>query len=117
VVTIALGVGLYGVLSTVVRERAAEIGVRMAIGALPGDIFKLMVGYVARLTATGIGIGLIAALYLTRMMTSMLVEVKPADPVTYVAMVASFFAIAAMASWIPARHAAALDPTEALREE
>jgi len=89
----------------------------MAIGAVPADIFKLMIGYIARLTTIGVVLGLVAAFYLTRLMTSMLVEVKPADPVTYVAMVASFFAIAAVASWIPARHAAALDPTAALREE
>jgi len=117
VAALLAGVGLYGVLSTVVRERTAEIGVRMAIGALPGDIFRLMVGYVARLTTIGVVLGLVAAFFLTRAMASMLVEVKPADPVTYVAMVVSFFAIAGMASWIPARHAAALDPTEALREE
>jgi len=117
VAALLAGVGLYGVLSTVVRERTAEIGVRMAIGALPGDIFRLMMGYVARLTTIGIVLGLLAALYLTRAMTTMLVGVKPADPVTYAAMVVSFFTIAAMASWLPARHAASLDPTEALREE
>ncbi len=117
VAALLAGVGLYGVLSTVVRERTAEIGVRMAIGAVPGDIFRLMMGYIARLTTIGIVLGLLAAFYLTRLMTSMLVGVKPADPVTYAAMVASFFAIAAMASWLPARHAAGLDPTEALREE
>ena len=117
VVTIALGVGLYGVLSTVVRERTAEIGVRMAIGAVPADIFRLMVGYVARLTGVGVVAGILAALFLTRAMTSMLVGVKPQDPVTYVGMTVVYFLIAAMASWVPARHAAALDPTEALREE
>ena len=111
------GVGLYGVLSTVVRERTAEIGVRMAIGAVPGDIFKLMVGYVVRLTIVGIVAGLVAALFLTRAMVSMLVEVKPADPITYAAMVTLFLVIAAMSSWMPAQRAAALDPTDALREE
>jgi len=111
------GVGLYGVLSTVVRERTAEIGVRMAIGALPGDILRLMVGHVARLTAAGITLGLIAALLLTRAMTTMLVGVKPADPATYVSMVVLFFVIAGLASWLPAHRAAALDPTSALREE
>src|SRR5208282_2280655 len=106
VAALLAGVGLYGVLSTVVRERTAEIGVRMAIGALPGDIFRLMVGYVARLTIAGIGLGLIAALFLTRAMTSMLVGVKAADPATYAAMVGLFFVIAGLASWLPARRAA-----------
>ncbi|HKM91669.1 MAG TPA: ABC transporter permease [Candidatus Acidoferrales bacterium] len=111
------GVGLYGVLSTVVRERTAEIGVRMTIGALPADIFQLMVGHVARLTAIGIGVGLVAALLLTRAMVSLLVGVKATDPVTYAAMVVLFFMIAALAAWLPARRAAGLDPTVALREE
>ena len=117
VAALLAGVGLYGVLSTVVRERTAEIGVRMAIGAVPADIFKLMMGYVARLTGVGVVAGVVAALFLTRAMTSMLVGVKPQDPVTYVGMTVVYFLIAAMASWVPARHAAALDPTEALREE
>lgn len=117
VAALLAGVGLYGVLSTVVRERTAEIGVRMTIGALPADIFQLMVGYVARLTTIGIVFGLVAAFVLTRAMTSMLVGVKSTDPVTYAAMVVLFLMIAAMAAWMPARRAAALDPTEALREE
>ena len=117
VAALLAGVGLYGVLSTVVRERTAEIGVRMAIGAVPADIFKLMMGYVARLTGVGVVAGVVAALFLTRAMTSMLVGVKAQDPVTYVGMTVVYFLIAAMASWVPARHAAALDPTEALREE
>ena len=109
--------GLYGVLATVVRQRTAEIGVRMALGAAPSSVFRLMIGQGLRLSAAGIGLGLIAAFGLTRVMISMLVGVKPTDPVTYVAMVGMFFAITAFASWIPARRAAALDPTRALREE
>jgi putative ABC transport system permease protein len=111
------GVGLYGVLATVVRQRTAEIGVRMALGAAPSNVFRLMIGHGLRLSAAGIGLGLIAAFGLTRVMISMLVGVKPTDPITYAAMVAIFFGIAASASWIPARRAAALDPTRALREE
>jgi putative ABC transport system permease protein len=111
------GVGLYGVLATVVRQRTAEIGVRMALGAAPSNVFRLMIGQGLRLSAAGIGLGLIAAFGLTRVMISMLVGVKPTDPVTYVAMVAVFFGIAASASWIPARRAASLDPTRALRDE
>jgi len=111
------GVGLYGVLATVVRQRTAEIGVRMALGAPPGNIFQLVVGQGLRLTAMGIAAGLIAAFVLTRGLTTMLVGVKAADPTTYSAMAALFFIIAAMASWLPAWRAASLDPTAALREE
>ncbi len=111
------GVGLYGVLSTVVRQRTAEIGVRMALGAAPAGVFGLMIGYGLRLSAAGIAAGLMAALLLTQAMTSMLVGIKPTDPVTFAAMAALFFLIAAVATWIPARRAAALDPSAALREE
>jgi putative ABC transport system permease protein len=111
------GVGLYGVLATVVRQRTAEIGVRMALGAQSSNIFQLVVGQGLRLTAIGIAAGLMAAFFLTRGMTTMLVGVKPADPATYSAMAALFFLIAAMASWLPAWRAASLDPTAALREE
>ena len=111
------GVGLYGVLSTVVRQRTAEIGVRMALGAVPGNIFKLVVGEGLRLSATGIVIGLVAALGATRVMASMLVGIKVTDPATYVLMAAVFLVIAALASWLPARRAAALQPVVALREE
>jgi putative ABC transport system permease protein len=111
------GVGLYGVLSTVVRQRGAEIGVRMALGARPANIFKLIVGQGLRLTAIGIAAGLLAALALTRGLTTMLVGVKATDPATFVTMAIVFFLIAAMASWIPAWRAARLDPTAALREE
>jgi len=111
------GVGLYGVLSTVVRQRTAEIGVRMALGAGRANIIKLIVGQGLRLTAIGIAAGLLAALALTRGLTTMLVGVKATDPATFVTMAIVFFLIAAMASWIPAWRAARLDPTAALREE
>jgi putative ABC transport system permease protein len=117
VAALLAGVGLYGVLSTVVRQRTPEIGVRMALGAAPGTIFSLVVGQGLRLSAAGIALGLVAAFELTRAMTSMLVGVKPTDPATFASMAVLFFAIAAVASWLPARRAAALDPTAALREE
>jgi putative ABC transport system permease protein len=117
VASLLAGVGLYGVLSTVVRQRSAEIGIRMALGAKPANIFKLVVGQGLRLTTVGIGIGLIAAFALTRLMTAMLVGVKATDPGTFAMMVIAFFLIATLASWIPARRAARLDPTAALREE
>jgi putative ABC transport system permease protein len=111
------GVGLYGVLATSVRQRTAEIGVRMALGAAPSRIFRLMVGKGISLSVIGIAIGLLAAFALTRILTSMLVEVKPTDPATFVFVSMLFLIIAVMASWLPALRAAGLDPTTALRNE
>jgi putative ABC transport system permease protein len=111
------GIGLYGVLSTTVRQRTSEIGVRMALGAARGSIFKLVVRQGLGLSAVGIAFGLMAALLLTRAMLAMLVGVRPTDPMTFAAMTLLFFAIAFLASWLPAWRAARLDPTRALREE
>jgi putative ABC transport system permease protein len=111
------GVGLYGVLSSAVRQRTAEIGVRMAMGATPSEVFLAIVGNGLRLSAVGIAIGIAAALALTRLMVTMLVGVRPSDPITIVAMSGAFLVITAIASWLPARRASALDPAAALREE
>src|SRR5690349_11467127 len=111
------GVGLYGVLATSVRQRTAEIGVRMALGAAPSRIFRLMVGKGLYLSVIGIGIGLLASFAFTRILASMLVEVKPTDPVTFGAVAVLFLVIAFLASWLPALRAAGLDPTTALRNE
>lgn len=111
------GVGLYGVLSTAVRQRTAEIGVRMALGAERERIFQLVVGQGFRLSAIGIAVGLIAAFGLTRLMHAMLVGVTATDPATYGAIAIIFLLIGVVASWLPARRAAALDPSRALREE
>ncbi|HXB73205.1 MAG TPA: ABC transporter permease [Candidatus Acidoferrales bacterium] len=110
-------VGLYGVLSNAVRQRTAEIGLRMALGAAPGSVFGLVVGHGLRLSAAGIGLGLIAAFSITRVMRSMLVGVAPHDPATFAVIAGLFFVIAAVACWLPARRAAGMDPTVALREE
>jgi putative ABC transport system permease protein len=110
-------VGIYGVLSTVVRQRTAEIGVRMALGAAPITIFRLVVGRGIWLSVLGTAIGLLAALGLTRLMTSMLVGVRPADPTTFATMAALFLLITALACWLPAHRAARLDPVVALRDE
>ncbi|HKE59710.1 MAG TPA: ABC transporter permease [Pyrinomonadaceae bacterium] len=111
------GVGLYGVLATSVRQRTAEIGVRMALGAAPSRIFRLMVGKGLYLSLIGIAIGVLASFAFTRILASMLVEVKPTDPVTFVSVAALFLIIAFLASWLPALRAAGLDPTTALRNE
>jgi predicted permease len=111
-----VSVGLYGVLSTVVRQRTAEIGVRMALGASPGNVLRYVVGQGLQLSAAGILLGCLGALALTRGMTTMLVGVRPGDPLTFVVMSLVFFLIAALSSWLPARRAASLDPTSALRD-
>ena len=118
--TVALllaGVGLYGVLSTVVRQRTAEIGVRIALGATPSGIFQMMVGQGLRLTAMGLAMGLLASFALTRLIATMLVGVKATDPFTFSAMTIVFLLVAAVASWTPASRAASLDANSALREE
>lgn len=117
IAAILAAVGLYGVLSTLVRQRTAEIGVRMALGAAPRGIFGLVVGQGLRLSVAGVAVGLAAAFLLTRLIESMLVGIRPADPLTYGGMALFFFTIAGLASWLPARRAANLDPTIALREE
>jgi putative ABC transport system permease protein len=117
IAAILAAVGLYGVLSTLVRLRTAEIGLRMAFGAQQLSIMRLIVGQGLRLSIVGIVVGGLAALALTRAMQSMLVGVSPTDPLTFAAIVVLFVAIATLASWVPARRAANLDPTRALREE
>jgi predicted permease len=111
------GVGLYGVLATVVRQRTAEIGIRMALGAQSNNIFKLVVGQGLFLAGIGIAAGLIFAFFLTRGMTTMLVGVKASDPATYTTMAVLFLLLAATASWLPALRASSLDPVVALRDE
>lgn len=117
VAALLAGVGLYGVLSSVVRQRTAEIGVRMALGATPAGMCRLVVGQGLLLSAIGVALGLAAAFGLTRVIASILVGVKATDPATFAAMTLLFFLIAAVASWAPARRAAGLDPMAALREE
>jgi putative ABC transport system permease protein len=117
VAVILASVGLYGVLSTLVRQRTAEIGVRMAFGASGTSVFRLVVGQGMRLALLGVGLGLFAAFALTRVMQSMLVGVSATDPVTFTGIAALFLAVTALACWIPARRAARLDPLVALRDE
>ena len=117
IAAVLAAVGLYGVLATAVRQRTAEIGVRIAFGAPTASVFRLIVGEGLKLSVLGIGAGLVAAFLATRVMTSLLVGVAPTDPTTYAAIVALFLLIAALASWLPARRAARLDPVSALRGE
>lgn len=110
-------VGIYGVLSYVVGQRTQEIGIRMALGAQRGDVLRAFLGDGVRLTLIGIAIGAAAALVLTRLMSSMLFEVKPTDPLTFAGVAILLCLIALLACYIPARRAASVDPLQALRSE
>jgi putative ABC transport system permease protein len=109
--------GIYGVLSTSVRQRTAEIGVRMALGATRGRILGLIVGQGLRLGVIGIVLGCCVTLGLTRWIASLLVETRTTDPLTFTGITVAFFVIVAMATWLPARRAASIDPIRALRSE
>jgi putative ABC transport system permease protein len=117
VALVLAAVGLYSVLSTTVRQRTAEIGVRMAFGAEHSSIFRMMVVQGLRLSALGIAAGLVAAFLLTGAMRTMLVGVEPTDPATFAAMAAGFLVIATLACGLPAWRASRLDPMVALRDE
>ncbi|HKI04485.1 MAG TPA: ABC transporter permease [Thermoanaerobaculia bacterium] len=117
-VALLLGaVGIYGVISYVVSQRTREIGVRMALGAARVDISRMVLREGAAITLLGIGIGLAFALALTRLMLALLYDVSPTDPTTFVAVPVLLTAVALMASWLPARRAAAVEPLEAIRYE
>ena len=117
---LALGlaaVGLYGLVAYNVSQRTREIGVRMAIGARPGDVFRLVIGQGLALTGAGVLLGLAMAFGLTRFFASMLYGLSPTDGVTFTGAALVWTAIAMLASYLPARRAARVDPTVALRYE
>jgi predicted permease len=107
--------GIYGVLAYLVTQRTREIGVRLALGAQPGDVRRMVVGGGLRLAAIGVAIGLVGALALTRLMQGVLYGVTPNDPLTFVVVALGLLMVAAIASWLPARRATRVDPLEALR--
>ncbi|HEX6050545.1 MAG TPA: ADOP family duplicated permease, partial [Gemmatimonadaceae bacterium] len=108
-------IGLYGVVSYVVGERRGEIGIRVALGAQRGDVGRMIVMQSVRLAVVGVLLGIAGAIATTRVLRSLLFEVHPTDPLTLGLVSAVLVAIAAAASWIPARRAMRVDPVEALR--
>jgi predicted permease len=109
--------GTYGVISYAVSQRTKEIGVRVALGATRGDVVRLIVGQGVLVAAVGAAFGLLGAFGATRVLGSLLYGVGTADPLTFAAMIAVLVGAVLVASWIPARRAARIDPTEALRSE
>jgi putative ABC transport system permease protein len=108
-------VGIYSVMSYVVSQSTAEIGVRMALGARAHHVFRLVVGRALRLVAVGAGIGIVAAFVATRSLRSILFDVAPGDPLTFGLITLLIAVVAVIASWVPARRAARVDPVIAIR--
>jgi ABC-type antimicrobial peptide transport system permease subunit len=115
---LALGViGIYGVIAYVVAQRAREIGIRSALGAEPRQLKKMFLLQGLALTGVGTLVGVVVAMALGRSMSSLLFGIEPLDPAAYMAAIGVIFAAAALASYVPARRAAAIDPMETLRAE
>ncbi|HEY6128659.1 MAG TPA: ABC transporter permease [Candidatus Acidoferrum sp.] len=109
--------GIYGVMAYVVTRRTREIGVRMALGAATGDVFRLVVGQGMWTTGIGLAIGIVGSIALARTMQSLLFGVGPTDPMTLLGVVLLLGAVSFLACWIPARRAMRVDPLVALRDE
>jgi predicted lysophospholipase L1 biosynthesis ABC-type transport system permease subunit len=110
-------VGIYGVVSYSVSQRTREIGIRMALGARKEELMRMFLGQGLRLALIGVACGLLAAVALTRVMKAMLFEVKPLDPLTFITVALGLIAASALATYVPALRATAVDPLEALRTD
>jgi predicted permease len=109
--------GIYGVMSYSVTQRRKEIGVRVALGATPGQVFRIILGQGLATTTIGLAVGIIAAIGLTRTIESLLFGVTPTDPVAFASVVALLLMVATLACYLPARRATEADPIEALRQD
>ena len=117
VALVLAAIGIYGVLSYSVSQRAREIGIRMALGAKAVQVRRIVVGQGVKLAALGIVVGLAGALALGRLLDSMVFEVSVADPVVLASVAIGLAAVAMLASYLPARRATRVDSIDALREE
>ena len=109
--------GVYGVMAYNVTRRRREIGVRIALGATPGDVRRMILGQGLATTTAGVAVGILGALGVSRTLESLLFGVTPTDPLTFVVVIAGLCAVAALACYVPARRATLADPVEALRQE
>ena len=110
-------VGLYAVMAVSVAQRKHELGIRVALGAQRRDLMGLVLGQGVKLVCIGVALGLVGALALTRVLMTLLYEVKPTDPLTFLAAPVLLIVVAILACWAPARRAAGVDPLTALRCE
>jgi putative ABC transport system permease protein len=110
-------IGLFGVLAYVVSQRTRDIGIRLALGAAPADVFRLVVGQGMALAIVGAVLGVAAALGASRVMQSLLFSIAPRDPATFAAVPLVLLIVALVACYLPARRAMAVDPLVALRSE
>jgi putative ABC transport system permease protein len=117
VALVLASVGVYGVIAYSVTQRVREIGIRIALGAESGDVIKLIVGRGLALVSVGIVLGLAGALALTRVMSSLLYGVRATDALTFALVTFLLIGVSLLASYIPARRAARVDPMVALRNE
>jgi putative ABC transport system permease protein len=114
---ILAGIGIYGVMSYMVSRRTQEIGIRMTLGARPGAVLRMVIRQGMKLVIVGAAIGLMAALLLSRLMSSLLYGVGSNDPATFIVVTAVLMIVALAANYIPARRATKIDPMAALRSE
>ena len=111
------GVGIYGVVAYSVARRTREMGIRVALGAEPSSVRRMVVGVAMRLVAGGVAVGIVGSLLTSRLLQGLLYEVQPGDPITLVGVTLLLLATALLASWVPARAGTRADPTVTMRAE
>ena len=117
VALVLAGLGIYAVMAHSVAERRGELAIRMALGADGSRVLRLVMGQAVLTTAVGLALGLIGAIVVTRLMTGLLFDVRPADPVALAAALGVLGLVAVVASWLPGRAAASIEPLQAMRTE
>jgi putative ABC transport system permease protein len=110
-------IGIFGVMANLVGERMREIGLRLAVGAQREDVLRMILRRAGTMAGIGLALGLVMAAGMARLIANLLVGVRPNDPFVFAGISLAIAVIALVSSWIPARHAAGVDPMEALRDE